>query len=108
MQWVKNLTVEALVTAKARVRAPAWCSGLKDLVLPQLLHRSQLGLAWIQSPIWECPHVTGTAINFFFLISTTPGLDITCMLISLGNFRNVCRKLDFLIVKDLGNHDLGS
>lgn len=36
VQQVKNLTVAAQVTAEVRVRPPAWCSGLKYLVLPQL------------------------------------------------------------------------
>ena len=38
VQWVKNLTAVAWVTAEAQVgvRTLAQCSGLKDLALPQL------------------------------------------------------------------------
>ena len=35
-QWVKNLTAAAQVTAEAKVRSLARCSGLKDLTLLQL------------------------------------------------------------------------
>lgn len=35
-QWVKNLTVAARVTVDSWVQSPAQCSGLKDLLLPQL------------------------------------------------------------------------
>ena len=35
-QWVKNPTVVAQVAAEVGVQSLAWCSGLKDLVLPQL------------------------------------------------------------------------
>ena len=34
---VKNPTAVALVAARVQVRSPAWCSGLKDLVLGQFL-----------------------------------------------------------------------
>ena len=43
-QWVKNLTAVARVTVKVWVRSPAWYSGLKDLVLPQLRPGLQLWL----------------------------------------------------------------
>ena len=38
-EWVKNPAAEAWVTAKVRVRAPAWPSELKDLVAPPLQFR---------------------------------------------------------------------
>ena len=44
VQWVKNLTAVAQVTATVWVWGPAWCSGLKDLALPHLQHRSKLQL----------------------------------------------------------------
>lgn len=31
MQWAKNPTEVALVTAEVWVPSPAWCSGFKDL-----------------------------------------------------------------------------
>ena len=31
----ENLTAAAQVAVEVQVRSPAWCSGLKDLVLPQ-------------------------------------------------------------------------
>ena len=40
-QWVKDQA-----TAEAKVQSPALGSGLKDLVLPQLQHRSQLWLGF--------------------------------------------------------------
>ena len=36
VQWVKNLTAVAWVSAEVWVQSPAWRSGLKDPVLPQL------------------------------------------------------------------------
>ena len=41
VQWVKNLTAAAGVTAEARVQSPAQHNGWKDLALPWLQHRSQ-------------------------------------------------------------------
>ena len=38
-KWVKNLTTAPWVAAEARVRSPAWLSGLKDPALPQLQFR---------------------------------------------------------------------
>ena len=49
-QWVKNPTAAALVPAEAWARSPAQHSGLKDLVLPQLRHRSQLRLRFNPGP----------------------------------------------------------
>ena len=46
VQWVKNLTAVARVAAEVQVPSPAWCSGLKNLVLPQLCCRSQLQLGF--------------------------------------------------------------
>ena len=34
----------AWVTLKVQVRSPAWCSGLKDLALPECRLRLKLGL----------------------------------------------------------------
>ena len=50
MQCVKNLTAAALVSEKAQVRSLAWCSGLKDPVLPQLQRRLKPGLGFIPRP----------------------------------------------------------
>ena len=60
-QWVKNLTTVAQITAEVRVQSPVWCSGLKDLALPQLQHRSQLQLEFSPWPgnfhvLQVCPH----------------------------------------------------
>ena len=54
-QWVKNPTAAAEVAAEARVRSPAWSSGLKDLAL-------LAAVAWMPSLARELPHV-GTAIK---------------------------------------------
>ena len=43
---VENLTTVAWIAAEARVQSPAWHSGLKDLVLLLLWHRSQLWLGF--------------------------------------------------------------
>ena len=59
VQRVKNPTAAALVAAEPWVHPPAWRSGLKDLVLPQLWHRLQLQLRvspWPQEPgtsMWQ-------------------------------------------------------
>ena len=43
VQWIKeDLIAAAWVAAEARVQSLAWCSGLKDLALPQLWCRWQL------------------------------------------------------------------
>ena len=47
--WVKNLTTAAWVTAEPQVHFPAWSSGLKDVALLQLWHRSQL---WLRFDSW--------------------------------------------------------
>ena len=44
MQWVKNSTAAAEVTAEVQAGSSAWLSGLKDPALLQLLHRLQLQL----------------------------------------------------------------
>ena len=49
-QWVKNPTAVAQATVEAQVWSPAQCSGLKDLVLSQLQHRSQLWLGFNLCP----------------------------------------------------------
>ena len=41
-QSFKNLAAARSVTAEAEVQSLAWCSGLKDLALPQPWHRLQL------------------------------------------------------------------
>ena len=43
-QWIKNPTIVAGVAVEAWIQSPAQRSGLKDLALPQLQHRSQLQL----------------------------------------------------------------
>ena len=45
--WVKNPTAVAWVTAEAWVQSPAQGRGLKDQVLLQLWHRSQMWLKFI-------------------------------------------------------------
>ena len=45
-QWAKNPTAVIWVAAEVQVWSPAHCSGLKDLVLLQLQHRSQLFNHW--------------------------------------------------------------
>ena len=49
VQWVKNLTAAAPVTAEMRVLSLALCSRLKDLALLWLRHRLQL---WLGSNPW--------------------------------------------------------
>ena len=49
-QWVKKLTAVAQVDVDAWVRSLAWSNGLKDLVLPQLWHKSQLWLTFSSWP----------------------------------------------------------
>ena len=44
VQWVKNLAAVAWVTVEAQVQYLARCSELKDLILPQLCHTSELSL----------------------------------------------------------------
>ena len=48
-QWVKNPIAAAQVTAETQVQSPARSSGLKDLALSQLLHRSEL---WLRFSPW--------------------------------------------------------
>ena len=50
VQWVKNLPSAAWVTAEAPVQSLDWLSELKDLVLPQLLRKSQL---WLRFSPWS-------------------------------------------------------
>ena len=59
-QWDKNPTAAARVTTEVRVQSPAQDSGLKDLALPQLLHRLQLWLRFCPWPknfhmMWVSP-----------------------------------------------------
>ena len=51
VQWVKNPTVAAWVTAETRVQSLAWHSGLKDLALPQLQCRLKLQLSGLGTSI---------------------------------------------------------
>ena len=62
-QWVKNLTAVAWVTAEVWVPSLAWHSGLTDLALLQLQHRSQLW--WLRFNPWpgELLCATGVAIK---------------------------------------------
>lgn len=39
-QGVENLPAVTQVAAEVLIRSPAWLSGLKDSVLPQMEHRS--------------------------------------------------------------------
>lgn len=48
-QWVKNLPAVAPVTVETQVQSLTWSSGLKDVVLPQLRHRS---LLWFRFNPW--------------------------------------------------------
>ena len=50
VQWVKNPTAVAQVTAEVRVWSSVRCSGLKDPALPQRGHRSQLWLGFSPWP----------------------------------------------------------
>ena len=56
VQWLKNLTTAAPVTAKAQAPALAQCSGVKR---PSVT----AAVVQIQSLIWELPHATGAAIK---------------------------------------------
>ena len=56
-QSVKNLTGGAQVSAEAWVRCPAWCSGLKDLALPQLWLRFH---PWLQELLYAVAVATHT------------------------------------------------
>ena len=47
--WVKNQTALDWVSAEAWVQSPTWSSGLKNLALLQLWHRSQL---WLKYHLW--------------------------------------------------------
>ena len=55
-QWVKNPIAVAWVTMEVQIWSLAWPSGLKDLALLQLRHRSKF-LAW------EIPYALGSAIK---------------------------------------------
>lgn len=59
-QWVKNLTSQACVAMDAQGRSPAWCWGLKYLVLLQLRFRLQFLLRlnhWLRNfqMLWVWP-----------------------------------------------------
>ena len=62
VQWVKNPTAAAWVTAEVRVQSLGWRSRLKD---PALLR----AVAWaadvacIQSLAWELPYAAGVALK---------------------------------------------
>ena len=59
-QWVKNMATAAWVTAEGQVQFPACLvQWVKDLMLLQLWHRSQL--AQIQSLVQELPYAMGVA-----------------------------------------------
>ena len=56
LQWVKNPTAAAWVTAQMQVQSPAQQSGLKDLAQVK-------AVAWIQSLTWELPYAVSVAIK---------------------------------------------
>ena len=56
VQWVKNPTAVSGIAIEAQVPSPAQCSGLQDMALLQLHHRSQLQLSQIQSLARELPY----------------------------------------------------
>ena len=62
VQWVKNPTAETWVASEVQVQSPAWCSGLKNLVLLQLQHKVA-GEAQIQSLAWELFYALGAALK---------------------------------------------
>ena len=67
IQWVKNPTAMAQITAEAQVQHPAQLSGLKDLVLPQLQHRSQLRLGFNPWPgYFHMPWCNGKTYEYIF------------------------------------------
>ena len=61
-QEVKNPTSEAGVTVEVQVWSPALHSGLKDLVLPQLLQKLQL-LLRLNPLVQELPYDTAGVTN---------------------------------------------
>ena len=70
-QWVKNPTAMAQVTAEVQAQAPAQCSGLEDLALPQLQCRLQLWLRFHPWPgnfhmlqTWPLKKKCGTYIHY--------------------------------------------
>ena len=64
VQWVKNLTAVAWVSAETWVLSLAWHSGLKDAELLQLQHSSQLRLRFDPWPGMLICHGCGHK-NFF-------------------------------------------
>ena len=50
VQWLKNVTAAAWVTAEVWVQSPAWHSGLKDFALLQLQCRMRLQLRFSPWP----------------------------------------------------------
>ena len=80
MQWVKNLTTAAQVTAEVWVQSLASCSALKDSALLQLKHRSQLWLRFNPWPrnfymlqVQPPPKKRGIKIRFCNLWATSVG-----------------------------------
>ena len=61
MQWAKNPTALAWVTAETQVWSLAWHRGLNDPVLPQL--QQFAAVAQIRSLAQELPYATGAAIK---------------------------------------------
>ena len=72
VQWVKNLTSVAQIPVEVQVRSLAQHNGLKDLVLLQLWHKSQLCLGFSPWP-GKLPYATGAAVIFFFKGVKTKG-----------------------------------
>ena len=62
VQQVKNLTAVAQIATEVWVQSPAWCSELKDLMMLQLQHKSQLLLGFNPWP-GESPYAMGVAIK---------------------------------------------
>ena len=62
VQWVKNLTVAAQVTAEVHVGCLVQHSGLKDRTLPQLQHKVT-AVAHIQFLAWELPYAMDVALK---------------------------------------------
>ena len=69
--WVKNVTAAARVTMEATIQSPSQGSGLKDLMLLQMRHRSKLGLRFKPCPgnfhmpwVWPLNREETTALVF--------------------------------------------
>ena len=61
-QWVKDVTVAALVASEAQVQSPA-CSKELNILAWLQLQRSLAASAWIPSLALELPYAVGVAIK---------------------------------------------